>query len=133
MPTLHSALLGVKYGGALEAGVVLVLLALAGLAPEWKQGVAGALVIGILAGRHAFLSDCAFLLPALFLCWHRERHRTVLLLLLSPFTFVPAILGHPAWPVFAMTAGALILAWPGMSVCLVKCVRTYASENHGTA
>jgi hypothetical protein len=133
MPTLHSALLGVKYGGAIEGAIVLVLIALAGLTPDWKQGVAGALVIGILAGRHAFLSDCAFLLAALFLCWPLARRRTVLLLLLSPFVFVPAILGHPAWPVLAMTVGALFLTWPGMSVCLIKYVRTYATENHGTA
>jgi hypothetical protein len=111
MPTLHSALLGIRYGGAMEAGIVLLLISLTALAVTWRQSAALALLTGILAGRHAFLSDCAFMLPALFLCWPFPGQRKAMLVLISPITFVPAVLGYPAWPALVMTAGALFLAW----------------------
>ncbi len=126
MPTLHSALRGLRYGGAMEAGIVLLLISLTALVSTFRLSAAVALVTGILAGRHAFLSDCAFMLPALFLCWQFPGQRKAMLVLISPVTFVPAILGYPAWPALVMTAGALFLAldsaprfrslaWPSMS------------------
>jgi hypothetical protein len=112
MPTLHTALLTVAHGNAIEIAVALALLAAILRGATWKQSAAIALTVGIVLGRHAFMADCALLLPALFLSWNDRRARAVFLVLISPLTFVPGIFFNIGWVVVVLSAGVLALTVP---------------------
>jgi hypothetical protein len=88
------------YGSILELGGAVLVAMMTWIvirrAPlDW--GFAAMLTGGLLAGRHAYLADCAFLIPAcLIVLWGTTYRwvRWLSVVLLLPFCYVPLLFNN---------------------------------------
>lgn len=101
MPNLHGMLATWPHAGAWEilatlcvgAGVFAVIRR-----ADFATGLAAVLVGGLLVSRHAYLADCALLLPALLIVLPAARGWSLLLVgwLLAPLSALAVLARHPA-------------------------------------
>ena len=102
MPNLHGLFLGVPFAGLLEvAGSLAVILAAWKVVRQssFEYGLAASLVGSLLISYHAYLSDCAILLPAGTVIYSQATSRLTRLLgalLLTPFLYFLLIAPRPA-------------------------------------
>jgi Glycosyltransferase family 87 len=114
MPNLHGLLAGAPHGAAWEA---LASAAIAGAVwmvvrrTDFAWGLAAVLTGGLLVSYHAYLQDCAVLLPALLIAHTRARYLT--LWLFAPLSALCLLAGHPAADVTRLAIAAFfgVVVW----------------------
>lgn len=112
MPNLHGLFAALPYSGACEIGASLCVAAAVLVAvnrTDFATGLAAVLAGGILVSRHAYLHDCALLLPALLIMLPAVRGWALLPLawLLAPASAIAVLAGHPAGDITRLAIVAL--------------------------
>jgi hypothetical protein len=111
MPNIHGLVIGWPHHEILEAaGIVLVgsVVWFAARRRNAECGLAAVLAGGILAAPHAYMADCALLIPAVLIILANTSHRwmrTLGFFLLTPFPYVLLMVGA------AFELQALVLAF----------------------
>lgn len=112
MPNLHGLFVGLPYAALLQG------LATAGIVwAHWRivrrttfrNGLAATLAGGLLIGHHAYLADCALLLPTGLEVAHtatRPAVRFLAVLLITPLLYFL----YPSWPLLIPAATVLLVA-----------------------
>jgi len=104
MPNLHGAFSFAPSLAPLESAATALVAGAVWLVARWgsfEYGLAAVLAGGLLAGYHAYLPDCALLLPALLIVLTRSRWhwlRMVAMALLAPAVYFLVLLQTP-WAV----------------------------------
>jgi arabinofuranan 3-O-arabinosyltransferase len=113
MPNLHGLFATWPHAGAWEllaslgvAGGVVAVIRRA----DFPTGLAAVLAGGLLVSRHAYLQDCALLLPALLIVLPVARGWGLLALawLLAPASALAVLAGHPAGDITRLAILALL-------------------------
>lgn len=127
MPNLHGLFTAWPHANALEilaalgvGAAVLFVIARA----DFPTGLAAVLAGGLLVSRHAYMQDCALLLPALLIVLPTARGAGLLLLgwLLAPLSGLAVLAGHPAGDITRLA----ILAFLGyVAVAALPAVQPY--------
>jgi len=113
MPNLHGLLAGLPYANAWEiaAGVgVAAAVVMTVYRADFNTGLAAVLAGGLLVSRHAYLQDCALLLPALLLMLPVVKGWGLVASawLLAPPSALAVLAGHPAADVTRLTTIAFL-------------------------
>ncbi len=120
MPNLHGLLADAPMSLALQALLTVAIVVAAwqvARRSSFHYGLAVALSGGLLISYHAYLSDCALLLPAAMIIYTQATNRWLQLLatlLLTPFVYFFILAPPPASHVLQLT----ILAFFGTSVVI---------------
>ena len=139
MPTLHGVLAGSSHAMIseilLSVAAILVTL-IAARRTEFELAFSASMLGSFLLSRHAYLHDCAILIPALFEICFRARGalmRGMSIVMLTPFPyFLPALLlpiREGVFPVAMIAATSVGLAFSGLRKKLPQC----AYDRVGTA
>ena len=119
MPNIHGLVSGMSHSVALEAAGTVFIAVLACWSfrrLNFECGLAMVLAAGILIGHHAYLADCALLIPGALMVLtapNASPARLLAVVLLAPFTYIGMWLGPPAaflTPAVVL-AFVVILAW----------------------
>jgi hypothetical protein len=113
MPNLHGLVGALPYASAWE--IASALLVAAGVLQvvgrtDFPTGLGAVLVGGLLVSRHAYLQDCALLLPVLLMALPAARGWSVgaVLWLLAPASGLALLAGHPAGDITRLAILALL-------------------------
>jgi len=119
MPNLHALLAGLPHANAFAiagAGAVAVAVWVASRGWRREWGLAAALAGGIVVAPHAFMADCALLIPAALLLIKSATDRWTAYLglyLLTPIPWVLLVTGNGFTTRLAICAFVLSLGWQG--------------------
>lgn len=121
MPNLHGMMAHLRGSTLLEPGAAGMVATLVWLASRDSAiGIAAALVGGILTAPHAYMHDCALLIPAILIVLPRAELNLTRYLgwfLLTPVPYV-LLLVQIAFPLrAALLIFVTVLAWEGTRAC----------------
>lgn len=119
MPNVHGIFAGMPYDLALEIVAAAAVAAVAVWSfrrASFEYGLAMTIGAGLLISRHAFVADCALLIPGLLVLSVQAKtraERLFALAMLAPFVYVGALTGSAGMALLraALACNVALLAW----------------------